>query len=58
MTLELISDDWGSHYVRLLECPACGASIDRGVGSSAAEHIHRAHTPADFGLEPLGEVSR
>ncbi|WP_311171780.1 hypothetical protein [Halobellus ordinarius] len=45
--------------LKLLRCPACGASFDRFWRSARndplAEHIAAEHDPADFGLSKRGE---
>jgi hypothetical protein len=46
--------------LKLLQCPACGASFDRRYNQNTpndpiAEHLHHAHGPADFGLSKRGE---
>jgi hypothetical protein len=71
----LVVDESGSGYLidvaacsevndarrlKLLQCPACGASFDRRYNRSTptdplAEHLRAAHEPADFGLSKRGE---
>ena len=46
--------------LKLLRCPACGASFDRRYNRSTptdplAEHLADAHEPEDFGLAKRGE---
>jgi hypothetical protein len=45
--------------LKLLRCPACGASFDRFYRSARndplTEHLAEQHGPADFGLSERGE---
>ncbi len=45
--------------LKLLQCPACGATFDRFWRSARndpiAEHLADAHGPADFGLSDQGD---